>query len=159
MAQTYTPQQVADAMRAAGFPDSSIPTGVAVATAEAGRRTVRSNVDPTPWGVWQINLDFWGKPNNLNTGISQGCALDLTCSTQAAYQISRGGTNWGPWSAFTSGSYLNFLNLMPSSSPSPGPPPAASVGPSPAGGPPTPRHPSGGAPPPSGRGGFFAARA
>jgi Lysozyme like domain len=105
--QSLTSDQVATLMKNAGFPDSSIPTGVAIAEAESSWQTGNCNPnDPNggSFGLWQINgIHF------LN-GTSMQCAFDPQCSTNYAFKLSNGGTDWGAWGTYTSGAYQQYLN-------------------------------------------------
>lgn len=105
--QTLSSDQVAQLMRNAGFPDSAIPTGIAIAEAESSWQTGNCNPnDPNggSFGLWQINgIHF------LN-GTSLACAFDPQCSTNYAYQLSNGGQDWTPWGTYTSGAYQQYLN-------------------------------------------------
>lgn len=110
---TLTIDQIAQDMRNAGFPASSIPIGTAIVLAESGGRTdAVNNSDPYggSWGLWQIN----GAHFNGETTV--GCALDPQCATNFAFQLSSGGQNWTPWGTYTSGAYQQYLNGNPSSS-------------------------------------------
>jgi hypothetical protein len=96
----YTQQQIAAAMRKAGFPKSAIPIGTAVVMAESGGQSIKSSVDPNSWGPWQINLDAHN--------ISREQANNLQSATNYAYQLYQQ-QGWQPWSAYTSGAYQKFL--------------------------------------------------
>jgi Lysozyme like domain len=124
---TYSREERLAAIKAAGFPDPL--TALAVSLAEFGDNrdiNTQSQSDSLyangareqSFGPWQIHLP-------AHQDVSQSCAMDLTCSTQAAYAISKGGTDFGPWSAFTSGSYARFLpelnNILPATGSSPTP--------------------------------------
>jgi len=102
LGDTYTPSQLAAAMRKAGFPESVISTGVAISFAESGIRGVKSRTDPNSWGPWQINRDVHN--------ISIEAANDLQKSTNYAYKLWKA-SGWDPWSAYTAGSYQPYLNL------------------------------------------------
>jgi len=108
---TYTPAQVADAMRRAGFPESEIATGVAVATAESGRRSEATNrgTAKTPEysvGPWQINLNAHGK------AITEDAARDLDTATAYAYRLWKS-SGWQPWGVYTAGTYRQYLAATP----------------------------------------------
>jgi hypothetical protein len=125
-------EERAQAMRAAGFPEWAIPVGVAVSLAEFGgdlavdpqSRSRYPNGDrEESYGIWQIHLP-------AHPDVSRECAVDVACSTRAAFRISSGGTNWNPWSAFTNGSYnANLDGDTPAvGSATPEAPPSASTG-------------------------------
>lgn len=52
-------------------------------------------------GVWQINSIH---------NVPDSCAYDISCSTEFAYKLSKGGTDWTPWYGFTTGGYLTHLH-------------------------------------------------
>lgn len=92
-------------MRRAGFPEASIHQGVAISLAELGTGSDTEKVfgdNGESVGVWQIHLV-------AHKDVTSACAMDLDCSTKAAYRISNGGTNWNPWGAFTSGAFRKYL--------------------------------------------------
>lgn len=105
--QSLSSDQVAQLMRNAGFPDSAIPTGVAIAQAESGFQTGNCNPnDPYggSFGLWQIN------GSHFQGSTTMACAFDPQCSTNFTYQLSNGGQNWSAWGTFTSGLYKQYLN-------------------------------------------------
>jgi hypothetical protein len=55
-------------------------------------------------GLWQIN-DFW------HPEVTDGQAFDAEANAAAAFRISRGGTNWSPWSTFNSGAFKTYMPL------------------------------------------------
>ena len=60
-----------------------------------------SNSDKTDdKGIWQINSIH---------KIADECSYDIECSTDFAYKLSKGGTNWTPWVAYNNGSYKEHL--------------------------------------------------
>jgi hypothetical protein len=105
--QSLTNDQVAQLMRNAGFPESTISIGVAVASGESSLQTGNCNLnDPNggSFGLWQINgIHFL-------SGTTQSCAFDPQCATNYAFQLSNGGSDWTPWGAYTNGTYKNYLN-------------------------------------------------
>jgi hypothetical protein len=54
-------------------------------------------------GLWQINNEAW-------PGVSDKCAFDAQCNGDAAYMISKDGTDWGPWSTYSSGTWENYVS-------------------------------------------------
>jgi hypothetical protein len=69
------------------------PTIAAKWRISVGLFQIRALRDPNAWGV----LDRWRVAESL---------LDRVYNAQAAYAISKQGTDWTPWSVFRSGSYL-----------------------------------------------------
>jgi hypothetical protein len=97
----------------AGFDATgNLVTAVAVGLAESGcNPSARGTNPPTSGcpngsvdrGLWQIN-------NCYHPEISDACAYDAQCNANAAYTISSAGTNWTPWSTYTSGAYRTYLS-------------------------------------------------
>jgi hypothetical protein len=54
-------------------------------------------------GIWQINDCYHAE-------VSDSCAQDAQCNANAAYRISRQGTDWRPWAAYQNRSYRRFLS-------------------------------------------------
>jgi len=101
-----------------GFRGKSLETAFAVALAESGGRAkapgdlkiqngtygpsmgvfqIRSYKDPKKWGA----AGQWRDGKRLN---------DPSFNLQAAWNISKQGTNWKPWTAYTSGSFSAYLD-------------------------------------------------
>src|SRR4051812_26114165 len=84
-----TASQVAGYASAAGFRGSALTTAVAVAHAESGFDADASHTNTNGTidrGLWQIN-SIHGSDSTL----------DPAANAQAAYKISKGGTDWKPW--------------------------------------------------------------
>ena len=82
------------------FPDPKLAAAVALAESRGypgvlgdQRRSV---------GLWQINLDY--HPRYTRAELT-----DPEANAIAAFKISRGGTNWGPWTTYRNGAYRHFL--------------------------------------------------
>jgi Lysozyme like domain len=98
---SYTPAQLTDLAAANGFstvPDSSgyspAQTMGAIAYAESTGNPNAINNEPngtTSYGLTQINSSHPGAAD----------ALDPNAAFQQAYTISKGGTNFGPWSTYS----------------------------------------------------------
>ncbi len=98
---TLTPTQIGEYAINAGFGASSLVTAIAVALAESGGNVTATNHDAngtTDYGLWQIN--------SVHSSYSPSKLLTPAYNAQAAYDISAGGSNWNPWSTYTSGAYL-----------------------------------------------------
>jgi hypothetical protein len=106
MANLTMAQLIADAQKA-GFTGSSANTISAIAEAESGGNPLASNTvgnsAGTDRGVLEINSFY-------HSEVSNACAFDPQCAFDAAFTISSGGTNFTPWTTFTSGAYQQFLN-------------------------------------------------
>lgn len=53
-------------------------------------------------GYWQIN-------NRYHPNITLECTQNVKCSTEYAYQLSKGGTDWNAWYGYKNGGYLTFM--------------------------------------------------
>lgn len=108
--------QVSQYAAQAGFKDQALVIALAIAQAESGFNTEAIDHDSngsTDYGLWQINsIHGFNSSSLLNSPLY---------NAQAAYKVSGGGSNWKPWTTYTSGAYLKFMpnGTGPSSSPSP----------------------------------------
>jgi len=97
---------LADILNTAGFPaGTSQEEGIAVVAAESGRDPNAKHVNAdgsVDRGLWQIN-------NVAHPDVTDATAFDPVLSTKAALSISKGGTDYGPWSTFTNGAYTAHL--------------------------------------------------
>lgn len=105
---TISVQTVVAALTAAGFPAAAIPIMVAISYAESGFNTLANLVTTKEdsVGIFQINL-------RAHPSVSRACAQDPFCAAKAAYTISNRGTNFNPWTVYTSGAYKQWLSLWP----------------------------------------------
>lgn len=101
-----TASQIAQVAREGGFPESAIPTAVAVALAESSGDTNAHNTNrltgDNSYGLWQINmLDKMGPERRKAFGLSSNNELfNPITNARAANRMSNGGKNWGPWSTY-----------------------------------------------------------
>ncbi|MGW4205015.1 hypothetical protein [Streptomyces sp. NPDC004726] len=99
---TLTPEEIARVAYDAGFKDQAkLTRAVAVALAESGGRiTVVNTTGNSPpsrdRGLWQIN-DHWHKE------VSDAEAFNPPAAAKHVYRITKGGTTWREWSAWTNG--------------------------------------------------------
>lgn len=106
----YTGQaaQIAQYARQAGFPESAIPTAVAIAMAESSGRAdaTHSNTNGSiDRGLMQINSIH-------SQLLSQYNWKDPLQNMQMAYQIWKdAGNSWTPWSTFNNGAYQQFTGI------------------------------------------------
>lgn len=100
-----------------GFPDVDIAAAVAMAESGGNPNALGdTTIDPRgSVGLWQI----FRKAHPEYEGVD---LTDPDTNADAAYAISSGGTNWHPWSTFTSGAYLRYMPATPT------PPPSADSG-------------------------------
>lgn len=93
----------------AGFPagDSAV-TAAAIALAESGGnpQAVGDLALGGSYGLWQVN-----HPAHPQYSTSE--LLIPEYNAQAALAISNRGTNWAPWSTYTSGAYRRYLAPAP----------------------------------------------
>lgn len=93
--------EVARAAYLAGFRDQRLVEAIAVALAESGGDPGARHVNvggTVDRGAWQIN-------DHYHSEVTDTCAYDVYCAARAAYTISAGGSDWTPWSTYTSGAY------------------------------------------------------
>jgi len=106
--------QIAGAAKAAGFSGSNLAKAVAIALAESsGNPNAHNAVPPdNSYGLWQINmLGSMGPARRKQFGLKSNDDLfNPTTNAKAAYAISNGGKNFGPWSTYTSGAYLRYMS-------------------------------------------------
>jgi hypothetical protein len=98
--------RVAQASRQAGFAEWLIGTVVAIARAESGCNPGATNISAVEHSVGPFQINLRAHPQ-----ISESCARDFECSARIAYDMSGGGQNFSPWSAFTSGAYRAYLSV------------------------------------------------
>ena len=99
-------QDILALVQAAG-PGGDHQTAVAVALAESAGDPTAERTNNDQWnsrdrGLFQIN-DHW------HFEVSDACAFDAACNTNAAYVISNGWTDFTPWATYNSGAYQVFL--------------------------------------------------
>lgn len=100
---SYDFSQLQQLLQQAGLDQAKAAIGAAIALAESGGNPGAVGDQGTSMGLWQIHLP-------AHPDVSQACALDPACAAAAAVRISQGGTNWNPWSTFTSGAYQAYLS-------------------------------------------------
>lgn len=84
----------------AGFADPKLAAAIALAESGGVTNALARSSRETSVGLWQIN-----------TMVHPYSASDMRNplkNAAAAFKISKGGTDWRPWAAFTSGAYLKF---------------------------------------------------
>ena len=91
------------------------PVAAAIGLAESGGNPESHNNNPATgddsWGIWQINMiGGLGPTRRQRFGIQSNSQLtDPMTNARAAVELSNGGTNFTPWTTFTHGTYLKFL--------------------------------------------------
>ena len=103
---TLSVAQIASAMRAAGWPEEAIPTGIAIALAESGGNPRAVNTanrnGSVDYGLFQINTVH-------GSLLSQGDKFNPVDNARMALTVyKQAGYSWKPWSTFNSGKYKDF---------------------------------------------------
>lgn len=99
----------------AGFSGHSLDMAYAIAMAESGGNARafngNSSTGDKSYGLFQINMLGAMGPERLKQyGLSSNDDLyDAIRNAQVAYRMSKGGTDWSPWSTFKTGAYRNYL--------------------------------------------------
>jgi hypothetical protein len=121
MAGTISIAQAQQYAQQAGFRGNAISTIVAIARAESGLNpsayNCAGNSAGCDRGILQINSYY-------HSEVSDQCSYNPLCAFQQAYRISNNGTNFSPWTTYTSGAYKPYIGSITSGAASP-PPPAA----------------------------------
>lgn len=109
---TLSPAAIAGYAQKAGFSGNGLVLAVAVALTESGGVTNATGMNRSGSGrqVTSIDRGLWQINNVYHPEVSDACAYDPACCAQAAYRISRSGTNWTPWTTFTTGAYRTNMS-------------------------------------------------
>jgi Lysozyme like domain/D-alanyl-D-alanine carboxypeptidase len=108
-------REIAEHAYAAGFRGQALTTAIAVALAESGGNpgargdtTITDHTWGPSIGLWQIR----SLRADYGTGHERDAKanLDPAINARHAWSISDHGTNWTPWSAYTNGSYRQYLD-------------------------------------------------
>lgn len=97
-----------DLCRTVGFPESVIPTAVAIAICESDLDPKNHCLNCFPGiledsrGLWQINVRAHPEYRNVDL-------FDPTTNARAALNVSSNGTDFNPWSTFKDGCYQRHL--------------------------------------------------
>lgn len=98
---------------AAGAPDPDTAAAIAMAETGGTGSTHAHNVIPpdNSYGLWQINmLGAMGPDRRKKLGITSNTQLfDPAVNAHAMMMVSGGGTNFSPWTTYTSGAYKKYL--------------------------------------------------
>jgi hypothetical protein len=101
-------------LQAAGFTGSALATAYGIVRAESGGRPDAHNgnagTGDNSYGLFQINmLGDMGPARRQKFGLSSNEDLfDPLTNAKVAYAISNGGTNFKPWTTYTSEKYKQF---------------------------------------------------
>lgn len=109
---TLSPAAIASYAQKAGFTGNGLVLAVAIALTESGGVTNATGMNRSGAGrqVTSIDRGLWQINNVYHPEVSDACAYDPTCAAQAAYRISRSGTNWSPWTTYTTGAYRTNMS-------------------------------------------------
>ena len=102
--------QIASTMRAAGWPEDAIPTGIAIVLAESGGNPRAVNTanrnGSVDYGLFQINTVH-------GSLLSQGDKFNPVDNARMALTVyKQAGNSWKPWSTFNSGKYKDFNSAV-----------------------------------------------
>lgn len=97
----------------AGFRGQAARTAAAIAEAESGGDAHAHNSVPpdNSYGLWQINMiGGLGPARRTQFHLASNDALyNPAVNARVAYALSNHGTNFSPWTTYTSGAYRQFL--------------------------------------------------
>ena len=114
MAMTF--QQLVDLAYSAGCPADAAQTAAAIALAESSGNPRNHNAIPpdNSYGLWQINmLGKLGPERRALFGLTANEDLyDPQINARAMVGISKGCSNWRPWTTYTHGAYRKFLERV-----------------------------------------------
>jgi Lysozyme like domain len=102
LVRRLTIQQLRDLARRSGFPLESIDVAAAVAMAESGGHPDALGDFGRSFGLWQIHTP--AHPQYRGADL-----FDPDYNARAAFAISKGGTDWSPWTTFRNGEFRRFL--------------------------------------------------
>jgi hypothetical protein len=112
---TLSPRQIFDQLRAVGYTDAAAIVQTAIALAESGGDDTNLgdvNLETATWGpsygTYQIRTLKAETGSGSDRDVSWLAASDLN-QAHGAYDISKHGTDFTPWSTYTSGAYSKFL--------------------------------------------------
>lgn len=103
---------LADILNDAGFPaGTSQAEGLAIVAAESGRDPNAKHENLAADGVTVLSTDrgIWQINDKAHPDVSDATAYDPVLATKAALSISKGGTDYGPWSTFVNDAYKAHL--------------------------------------------------
>lgn len=102
-------------LQQAGFSGQSLNMAYAIAMAESGGNAQAFNgntgTGDQSYGLFQINmLGGMGPERRQQYGLSSNDDLyDAVKNAEVAYKMSKGGTDWSPWSTYKRGDYKKYL--------------------------------------------------
>jgi lysozyme-like protein len=96
-----TKQAVLQIATNAKFPNPKVATAIAFAESGGVPNALAASSREYSVGLWQINL--------MKHPYTRENMADPVKNAAAAYQISKGGTDWRPWTSYVNGKYKQFL--------------------------------------------------
>jgi hypothetical protein len=84
------------------FPDPNLAAAIAMAESGGVPNALTITDRENSVGLWQINL-------KAHPHYTRAAMIVPDNNAVAAFTISKGGTDWRPWSVYTSGKYKQFL--------------------------------------------------
>ncbi len=102
----------ASALYNAGFRGSALVTATAIAGAESNWNFSAQNLkDPNGGSFGFMQINGVHSPNSSNNGLQNwiGKQFDPLTNALEAFSVSNSGTNFEPWSTYTSGAYKQYL--------------------------------------------------
>jgi soluble lytic murein transglycosylase-like protein len=88
--------------REAGFPEPELAAAIAMAESGGNANAVGDLYLGGSYGLWQINI-------KAHPQYSVSLLFDPAYNARAAFEISKGGTDWNPWTTFRTGAYRQYL--------------------------------------------------
>lgn len=98
---TLTREAVLAICQAVSFPDPKLAAAIALAESGGSTGAVNRSSREYSIGLFQINVA-------KHTAFSAADMKDPIKNARAAFKISKGGTNWTPWSVYTNGRYQQY---------------------------------------------------
>ncbi|HZZ54782.1 MAG TPA: transglycosylase SLT domain-containing protein [Trebonia sp.] len=95
--------QVRELARSVGFPNPELAAAIAYAESNGFPRILGD--EGTSFGLWQVN-----RPSHPD--LASADLLDPLVNARAALAISRGGTDFTPWTQYRTGAYQKYLALQ-----------------------------------------------
>jgi hypothetical protein len=98
---TLSRAAVLEIAKKALFPDPKLAAAIALAESGGSTGAVNRSSREYSIGLWQINVAY-------HRAYTASDMKDPIKNAHAAFKISKGGTDWTPWSAYTKGRYKEF---------------------------------------------------
>lgn len=100
-----SPLDIAHVAYAAGFRGDKLTMAVAISLAETGGSGNPKAVSSTnDYGLWQIN-----QPSHPTYFKVANQIFDPSFNARAAFNISKGGADWSPWTTYKTGAYKHYF--------------------------------------------------